>query len=762
MSINTRILLASLTLLLPVTLLGAKDDAPLRVYNPTSRLVYYRDPEIVMQAARFEIPRPGELERVTITLGGARGTATVHVFGYEAGLPAPIIERDLVTPIRITKTRAGVERITVELRNPAHIDHHHFFVAVDHLAPGVVLLSDNEAKTPSCSSPTDRYLFQFLKYADGGWRSGAYAYAIEATVTYAKAPPAPRMVDARAGATDEEIADDSIRWNRGIAWGDIDRDGDLDLLFDGRLRRNDGNGTFTDVTASAGLSGAPRAQLFIDADNDGYPDILFLGSADSSMPAAALFINDTHGGFTRRELELRTLTDPTSFAVADADGDDHLDLFVGQSAGDGRRDHLLLNDAGHGFRDGGSLLAVDSGASGCAGAAWVEVDRDGRLELYVVRENGLNELWRRGKDGVYGSEIMRASRGARVAGCDWRDYDGDGAPDLLLPAAFLPRPLPRASIADGAATDKGTAGDAAAGGSIYRNAGAPAYELAPGGDEIERDTRQAGGAWGDVNNDRLPDFVMTTSSECRYLSICEQTPDHRFETKTFDYGLERVAAGPDAVWVDYDNDGLLDLATVADGRLRLFRNTGTYANRFVELDVSRGGASAVGAEATVYAGGVAQTQGLASGNGLLMQRPMRLHFGLGQAGAIDSVVVRWNDGRRTTERFTGVPVDAIYRVGAGSSTTSAGTVSLAASPNPFTSLLTITYALPEAGQVRLAIYSLQGELVATLVDEAQPAGEHAATWEARGNDGKRLPQGVYNCRLTTPDGEIARKVVLAH
>src|SRR5690606_29183072 len=112
--------------------------------------------------------------------------------------------------------------------------------------------------------------------------------------------------------------------------------------------------------------------------------------------------------------------------------------------------------------------------------------------------------------------------------------------------------------------------------------------------DIEFEARHTGGAWGDVNNDGLSDFIITTSCGCRYVDLYIQQPGGRFELQTFEYGLRRVAAGDDAVWVDFDNDGRLDLATISDGRLKIFRNMFPTGDNYVELDIE--GSDAIGGQ----------------------------------------------------------------------------------------------------------------------------------------------------------------------
>lgn len=84
-----------------------------------------------------------------------------------------------------------------------------------------------------------------------------------------------------------------------------------------------------------------------------------------------------------------------------------------------------------------------------------------------------------------------------------------------------------------------------------------------------------------------------------------------------------------------------------------------------------------------------------------------------------------------------------------------------AAPNPFNPRTTIGYALPQAGQVELAVYDLQGRLVRRLLDKALPAGEASLEWDGLDGRGNAVPSGVYLVRLRTEQGVVSRKVTLA-
>lgn len=720
----------------------------IKYFDERAGYVYYQDATITMQAARFELRAPGELHRVVVTLGGRSvdGSVRLRVFGLEGGLPAPGLERDLITPILVRKSRAGVERIVVDIPNPVRINGHQFFIGIDNISPDVTLLSDKKTKRPSCVSENEAYYYQMLRGSGGGWTWGRYAFVVEAMVEYDISHREPYLIN----ATKELALPDSLARNHSIAWGDVDHDGYLDLLFDGSLYRNNRGESFSNVSIPLGNPAKPRANLFIDINNDAALDLLFLGSLDSANTASSLFLNDGSGHFTKRSLNIPAIIDPTSFSIADSDSDGYLDLFVGQGAA-ANTSYILVNNRQLGFIDRTEMLYPPGAAiPSCHGSQWVDVDGDGDLDLYIATSNDSeDELWIRNDDASYVNVLTQkgvARRdqlvGARV-GCHWADYDNDGDMDLLLPQ--------RVSLQQMKATSEQAS-------SVVTTIDAQLYDYSSYKADIHYEERPSGGAWGDVNNDGRLDLILTTSCGCRYASLYLQREEGGFIQETHEAGLIRIAAGEDAVWVDYNNDGKLDLATLVDGRLAIFKNTSISTNNSISLDLE--GGHAVGARAEVFAGDMRYTQEVTSGRGVLMQGPLRLHYGLADARSADSVIVRWGNGR--SDRYYGLDANTIHKLreGGGISAIDRGMASIDASPNPFSTRLQLHYTIPMTEHVSVGIYTLDGTRVRLLVDEKQSAGSHDVIWDTKDDRGERVSQGTYLYRLSTSAGEQTGKVLM--
>ncbi|MCE2504362.1 MAG: hypothetical protein J4G05_09945, partial [Chlorobi bacterium] len=83
--------------------LPAQVPDTLSFYQSSSGYVYFRNPDVVLQAARFVNPAPGHIKEISVALGGtsADGKARLRIFGHEGGVPAPVLERDLIEPITL-------------------------------------------------------------------------------------------------------------------------------------------------------------------------------------------------------------------------------------------------------------------------------------------------------------------------------------------------------------------------------------------------------------------------------------------------------------------------------------------------------------------------------------------------------------------------------------------------------------------------------------------------------------------------------------
>ncbi len=438
------------------------------------------------------------------------------------------------------------------------------------------------------------------------------------------------------------------------AWADYDADGDLDLFvgFRGRpnrLYRND-RGTFVDVAGAAGLAddADTRAAAWGDWDADGDPD-LYVGFAASASLPNRIYRNDG-GSFVdvAAELGVRIVGESRQPAFVDYDGDGDLDLFVG-----------LRDQANRLYRnDGGRFLDVteESGLGDprrTVGAAWFDMDDDGDPDLFVANQNGDEDAFYRNDGGRFrdvapelgmnqpGRSEEQGSVGVAVA-----DADGDGDLDVFV-ASYGPDVL-------------------------WLNRGDGTWENAARGGALAGDHHSVAAAWGDLDNDGLPDLYVGT-----FLSGQPQVPDQlfrnlgsgRFEDVT-PVPMLGEGASHGVSWADYDLDGDLDLALAnndAQGTHPLYRNLlpPDRAARGLEIAVLdgegrwlRAGATvAVAAEAAPPDGAVPfrSARVVTPGGGYSSQDAAPVHFGVPSNVSTVSVTVTWFErGERRTATVSGV------------------------------------------------------------------------------------------------------------
>ncbi len=238
----------------------------------------------------------------------------------------------------------------------------------------------------------------------------------------------------------------------GVAVGDFDGDGCEDLLLAGSPRldlyRNRCDGRFEDVTVAAGLPrpypAAASGVVFFDYDNDGWPDLYVAAVAGGDR----LFHNLGDGRF--EDVTIRSGIPAGRWGsmpiVADYDRDGLLDVYVVRmgdhasrapeppyASSNGVRGTLLRNRGDGRFEDVTREAGVGSAGWDMAGA-WGDYDGDGWPDLYVANEFGTNKLYRNEGDGTFTDRTRESGTedGGSAMGATWGDYDADGDLDLFV------------------------------------------------------------------------------------------------------------------------------------------------------------------------------------------------------------------------------------------------------------------------------------------------------------------------------------------
>lgn len=437
----------------------------------------------------------------------------------------------------------------------------------------------------------------------------------------------------------------------GVSVADYDNDGDDDLYVTcfgpNRLYRNQGKGTFEDVTAKAAV-GDPRfstGSAWGDYDRDGDLDLFVAGYVDFKLDDLPQFGKGKlcqyrgvpvqcgprglpgAGDMLYRNNGDGTFTDVSKAAKVDDPGGHYgLGVMWTDLNDDGWPDILVANDAtpnyayrnNHDgtFTEEGFLLgvAVDENGTelGNMGLTIGDYDRDGRLDLVTTTfADQYNLFLRQNLDGNF-ADVSRQTRTADVSmpyvgwGTKLFDYDNDGWLDLLV-----------------------------VNGHVY-----PQIEGAfPGGMYRQRKLL--------YRNQRDGTFAEIASGAGAAL-------------------MERRASRG-AAFGDYDEDGDVDvIVNDLDGAPMLLRNDGgSKAGHWIKLRLvgTKSNRNGVGAKVSLTAGGLTQVDEVRSGDSYISHSDWRLHFGLGAATTVDAVTIRWPGG--AVEKLTKLPVDRAITITEG-------------------------------------------------------------------------------------------------
>lgn len=605
-------------------------------YNYSAELATLNTKEDPQILARFELDKPCKITGIRVHTSAKIGASVnVQVYGHEGGTNTPYTKKNLTSTTKITKTKSGKETLEILFPNPILLDNDQCYIGLDQFTANFKLQIDTLNTSDICKDKDGGvYYPTFL----GNTLSGKnFLMPIELLVEYIPTPP-PLFKEFT------EQAKLPINMPiRSIAWADIDQDNWLDLLVGGQLYKNN-QGIFEKISRRIPLDKRWRfASLFIDMDNDGNQDIVCLG-----REASYLFLNDGTGTFSKTKLNIPPLQNPRAFSVADINQDQFPDLVVAQLWSrypTPLPNYLFLNNGKLGFQNitkrlypnhKGNFNFSDTNRRS-RGTQFTDYDLDGDVDLFITNYFlEKDEFYQNNGDGHFTKieapeELDKRNKNANHGtGVDWYDYDNDGDFDLLLPQ------LAHANYMELHGHKTTT---------IFKNENGTFKAAKNTG--IQYEETHSGAAFGDVNNDGLVDLLTTAFYNCHYIDFYLQQKNHTFNMYTHQAGLAKISSSSDACFVDFNNDGLLDIAMGKDGQLSLFKNVQTNNNKWLKISLNSISANhfGIGTIVKIYTSKNIYTQEVNAGRGQLMQKPTTLHFGLGGNKKIKKVEVHWPNGK---------------------------------------------------------------------------------------------------------------------
>jgi hypothetical protein len=427
-------------------------------------------------------------------------------------------------------------------------------------------------------------------------------------------------------------------WGMGACIADVDGDGWQDIyvtaLGPNRLYRNQGDGTFADVGAAAGVTGGGWSTGcgFADYDRDGDHDLFVSRYVKIDLAALPEFGKDKTCQFRGVAVQ------------------------CGPRGLPGLSDLFYRNDGKGKFEEVGAKVGVaDPSSRYGLGIAWLDVDEDGWLDLFVANDAGPNFLYRNQRNGTFAEDafpmgLAVSEDGAEMGnmGVAVGDYDNSGR--LSLFTTTFAEEYNALFHNDGAYfTDVS-----------FRSKTAPASLPYVGW----------GTAFFDFDNDGWLDVVVVNGHVYPQLDQARLGASAPYRQRKLLYKnlgdgtFEEVAAKLVPLFMeekvsrglaqgDLDRDGRLDLViNDLDGSAQLLRNElpGTGNWLLAKLQGGSGNTDALGAAVVARAGSRAQMRLVRSGTSYISQDEMAQHFGLAAAARVDALEVRWPDGRKTVLR----------------------------------------------------------------------------------------------------------------
>jgi hypothetical protein len=435
-----------------------------------------------------------------------------------------------------------------------------------------------------------------------------------------------------------------IGYSMGVAAGDFDNDGYVDLYIVGvnrnQLLHNNGDGTFTDVTEKAGVTGVVPglgkpwsvAAGWFDYNNDGRLDLLVINYLDYSIADAKLCSIGN----------VRTYCAPGNFK--------------------GTPNILYRNNGDGTFTDVSKESHIGQYVGKGMGLAFADYDNDGRMDVFVSNDTSPNFLLHNNGDGTFTDVALQAgvaytANGSMVAGmgAEFRDLNNDGLPDIFHTAMFG-NTFP-----------------------LYKNTGTQFDEVTDSSGVTAFSRRMT--AWGtgsfDFDNDGYKDLFVAggaiLDNELEVLHRPSLLPDGLLRNnRDFTFTDMSGTAGTafltpkmhrGAAFGDLNNDGKIDVVVnVIHDRPQLLMNLTENGNHWIEIKLvgRKDNRDGLGTKVKIMTSEGVQYNTATTAVGYSSSSDKRVHFGLGKATVVDKIELSWPTGVKQV--LTNVRADQVLTI----------------------------------------------------------------------------------------------------
>jgi len=435
-------------------------------------------------------------------------------------------------------------------------------------------------------------------------------------------------------------------YGQGVAVGDFDNDGYPDLYVTGYgraiLYRNNHDGTFTDVTAKAGVAdegGWSTSAGWFDYDRDGWLDLVVTNYIDWS-PANNIWCGERKPGY-------RSYCNPGNYK--------------------GQKTKLYHNNHDGTFTDVSEKSGVGLAESKGMGVVLADFNNDGWPDIAIANDTWPNFLLLNNHDGTFKDVSLVSGLAANEdggyeagMGIDAADVDGDGLLDVYI--THLDFELNRLYHNEGGGTFTDVTYTSGIGNKAILLSGVAAKFL-------------------DYDNDGWPDIVQLNGAMLENVNLYHSEVTYKepmlmfrnlghgkFEKTSDSLGADflRPVAGRGLATADFDNDGDIDIATNNRGDYpELLRNEGGNANHWLEVLLigTKSNRDGIGSVLKLTSEGFVHVEQAEGGGSYMSASDPRIHFGLGKRTKIESLVITWPSGQ--VDKLANLPVDQIIAVKEG-------------------------------------------------------------------------------------------------